>query len=83
MSEFHITIRSFRQVQALVKLTMTQPFDVIVGNERQKIDGKDLMGMCSLDYEQLVQVQARCEGEQFDCFRQAVERIVFENMAVE
>ena len=45
MREFDIVLRSLRQVQEFVRLAMIQPFDVSVGNDRQNINGKDLMGM--------------------------------------
>ena len=47
MKEFHILLRSGSQVQSFVNISMTQPFDVLVGNEGQDINGKDLMGMFS------------------------------------
>ena len=49
MKKFDMIISSFRQVQAFVSLAMTQPFEVLVGNDRQHINGKDFMGMFSLD----------------------------------
>ena len=76
MIEFHMTIRSFQQVQNFVKLAMEQPFAVTVGNESQQINGKDLMGMSSLDYTRPVQVSAQCDEEAFARFRQAVETAI-------
>ncbi len=72
MREFDIVLKSLRQIQAFVSLAMVQPFDVLVGNERQRINGKDLMGMFSLDYSAPVRVQAMCSAEQFDTFRLSV-----------
>ena len=69
MREFHIVLQSLRQVQDFVKLAMVQPFDVLVGNENQHINGKDLMGMFTLDYSAPVRVQVICSPEQFDSFR--------------
>ena len=68
MREFDIILRSLSQVQAFVSLAMVQPFEILVGNDRQSINGKDLMGMFSLDYSSPVRVQARCSEEQFSCF---------------
>ena len=70
MQEFDITIRSFRQVQQFVSLAMAQPFEVLVGNERQQINGKDFMGMCTLDFTRPLRVSARCTEEEFRSFRQ-------------
>ncbi len=72
MREFHINIRSFRQVQAFVSLAMVQPFDVLVCTESQQINGKSFMGMLSLDYRQPVFVQVSCSEEDFCRFRNTV-----------
>lgn len=69
MREFDIVLRSLRQVQEFVNLAMVQPFEVVVGNESQYINGKDLMGMFSLDYSAPVRVQVRCSPEEFAAFR--------------
>ena len=67
--EFDIVLRSLQQVQDFVALAMVQPFEVMVGNDRQSINGKDLMGMFSLDYSHPVRVRVRCTQEQFSSFR--------------
>ena len=69
MREFDIVLNSLRQIQAFVSLAMVQPFEVLVGNERQHINGKDLMGMFSLDYTAPVRVQVICSAEEFKAFR--------------
>lgn len=68
MREFHIVLQSLRQVQDFVRLAMVQPFEIIVGNEGQSINGKDLMGMFSLDYTVPVCVRVRCSQEEFSAF---------------
>lgn len=68
MREFHIMLRSLRQVQDFVSLAMVQPFEVLVGNEKQNINGKDLMGMFALDYSAPVRVRVQCSAEQFSLF---------------
>ena len=73
MWEFHITIRSFQQIQSFVALAATQPFDISVGNEYQDIDGKDLIGMFSLDYSRPLRVKMHCSEEAFLQFRQKIE----------
>lgn len=70
MKNFDIIISSFCQVQAFVSLAMRQPFEVQVGNDRQRINGKDFMGMFSLDYTRPVQVTVTCSDEEFANFRQ-------------
>ena len=76
MRQFHIAMDSFGKVLAFVRLAMTQPFDVSVGNERQSINGKDLMGMFSLDYSRPVRVRADCPEEVFEAFRAIVESTI-------
>ncbi len=76
MREFDFVLRSLRQVQDFVKLAMVQPFDVLVGNERQRINGKDLMGMFSLDYSAPIRVQVRCSQEEFASFRSSAQRFL-------
>ena len=70
MKKFDMIISSFRQVQAFVSLAMKQPFEVQVGNDRQHINGKDFMGMFSLDYSRPVQVTVTCSDEEFARFQQ-------------
>ena len=70
MREFNMDIRSLQQVQAFVRLATAQPFEVVVGNRYQRINGKDLMGMYILDYSRPVKVSVRCSEEEFCRFRQ-------------
>ena len=76
MQEFHMELCSFRQVQNFVRLAAEQPFEVRVGNDHQLINGKDLMGMFSLDYSRPVRVLAECEEQLFEKFRSSVERTI-------
>jgi len=70
MREFNIAIRSFQEVQEFVALAMVQPFEVLVGNDQQTINGKGFIGMLSLDYKQPVRVCVKCTEEEFLRFRQ-------------
>ena len=72
MKEFDITIRSFQQVQDFVSLAMVQPFDVLVCNEKQQINGKSFIGMFSLDYRRPVFVRVCCSDEEFLRFQRSV-----------
>ena len=76
MQEFHMELRSFRQVQDFVRLAAEQPFEIRVGNDHQRINGKDLMGMFSLDYSRPVCVSADCEEAVFVSFHQALEQLL-------
>lgn len=75
MHQFNIMIRSFRQVQDFVKLAMDQPFDVMVGNEYQSINGKDIMGMFSLDYRFPLRVSMTCSQKEFEVFFKEVKSL--------
>jgi hypothetical protein len=76
MREFDIVLRSLQQVQEFVTIAMVQPFEVLVGNERQRINGKDLMGMFSLDYSQPIRVRVQCSQEEFSSFRASAAHFV-------
>ena len=72
MQEFEIELHSFRQVQDFVILAGQQPFDIRAGNSWQDINGKDLMGMFSLDYSRPVRIKMECSQEAFHTFQQEV-----------
>lgn len=74
MQEFHMELSSFQQVQNFVRIAAEQPFEIRVGNDHQRINGKDLMGMFSLDYSRPVCVFAECAQDLFEAFHQSVER---------
>ena len=52
-----------------MELAVRQRFDVHVGNAWQRINGKDFMGMFSLDYSRPVRVSVSCSQEEYDRFR--------------
>ncbi len=68
MHQFNIVMRSFQQVQNFVRLAMDKPFDVMVGNDYQSINGKDIMGMFSLDYRFPLKVSVTCSDVEFETF---------------
>ncbi len=76
MREFHIVLRSMCQVKEFVKLAMRQPFEIHVGNDRQHINGKDFMGMFSLDYTAPVRVRVKCSQEEFSSFYSSARQFV-------
>ena len=75
MHQFNISIGSFRQVQAFVKLAAGQPFEVLVGNEKHQVHGKNFFSMFSLDLKRPVCVQVNCSQEEFLCFQQEAVKI--------
>ena len=72
MREFNIFIRSFQEIQEFVSLAMVQPFEILVGNEKKKINGKSFIGMFSLDFKKPVQVSFKCTDEEYAKFRKEV-----------
>ena len=76
MREFDIVLGSLRQVHDFVQLAMTQPFDVLVGNDRQHINGKDFMGMFSLDYSAPIKVRVQCSLEEFRSFHASARQLL-------
>lgn len=75
MHQFNISIRSFRQIKAFVDLAMVQPFEVLVGNEKQQVNGKSFIGMFSLDHRKPLQVSVKCSQEAFDRFQKETNQI--------
>ena len=76
MKQFSIALRSFADVRAFVSLAMVQPFQVLVGSETQSINGKNFMGMSSLDYRRPLQVRVDCDDQEFLKFRKAAAQFV-------
>ena len=76
MRQFDITLRSFRHVQAFVALAMVQPFEVLVGNDKQMVNGKSFMGMFTLDYKQPLHVNVTCTEEEFGKFKKETASIL-------
>lgn len=73
MREFTIQLHSLQDVQDFVNMACTCPFRVIVGNESQRIDGKDFMGMFSLDYRFPQKVWVDCSQEALQSFLQRIQ----------
>ena len=76
MREFSIEIHSFQDVQEFVSLATVQPFRVLVGNDRSRVNGKSFIGMVSLDYTEPLKVRVECDDESFRQFREAAGRFV-------
>ena len=69
-------MNSFQQVQNFVRVAVERPFEIRVGNDHQNINGKDLMGMFSLDYSRPVCVRADCAEDVFAAFHANVENAI-------
>ncbi len=76
MKQFDICLRSFEDVQDFVELATVQPFRILVGNDRTRVNAKSFMGMFSLDFSIPLQVRADCSQEQCDRFMSAASRFL-------
>ena len=66
--DFHISFTSTRQLHGFVALAARQPFDVLVGKDRN-INGKDFLGMATLDFSRPIHVHADCSADAFAAFQ--------------
>mgnify|MGYP002519905760 CR=1 FL=1 len=73
MREFEIRIRSVRDVLTFVNLATSRSFDVVVGNEFHRVNGKSFMEMFSLNLRRPVTVSLQCTQEEYDAFLQDAE----------
>ena len=76
MKQFDISLHSFQDVQDFVELATVQPFRIVVGNDRTRVNAKSFMGMFSLDFCQPVQVRADCDDAACSLFQQAAARFL-------
>ena len=76
MKQFDIALHSFEDVQDFVEIATVQPFRILVGNDRTRVNAKSFMGMFSLDFTNSVQVRADCTDEQCDHFKLAAARFL-------
>ena len=76
MKQFDIVLHSFQDVQDFVEIATIQPFRVLVGNDRARVNAKSFMGMFSLDYSEPLKVRMSCSEEAFHNFLTAVDRFV-------
>lgn len=76
MKEFKVILRSFEDIQAFVSLAMIQPFPVLVGSERYSVNGKNFMGMLTLDLNRPARVRMDCDEEAYEQFRQSAQRFL-------
>lgn len=78
MQKFHIALHSFQEVQEFISLATVQPFPIVVGNEAQQVNGKSFIGMVSLDYSRPLLVQADCDCQAWQSFRNVVNKFLAE-----
>ena len=76
MKQFDICLDTFQDVQEFVALATTQPFRILVGNDRTRVNAKSFMGLFSLDLTTPVQVRADCTEEECASFKLAAARFL-------
>lgn len=76
VKEFPISLRSFAEVERFVSLATKQPYRVFVGSGKNRVNGKNIMGMFTLDFSAPVQVQVDCDDAEFQKFRKAAVQMI-------
>lgn len=76
MKQFDVELRSFEDVQDFVEVATVQPFRILAGNDRVRVNAKSFMGMFSLNFTEPVHVRADCSEEQYGRFRLAAARFL-------
>ena len=72
MKQFDIVLHSFDDVQDFVEIATVQPFRILVGNDRTRVNAKSFMGLFSLDFSEPVHVRADCTDEECARFKATV-----------
>ena len=72
MQEFRIMIHSFQDMEQFVSLAIGQPFEVTVASCGKHSNGKNYMGMSTLDFSEPLQVLVDCTDAELDRFRREV-----------
>lgn len=76
MKQFDIELHSFNDVQDFVEVATVQPFRILVGNDRARVNAKSFMGMFSLNFSEPVHVRADCSEDECLRFKQAAARFL-------
>jgi hypothetical protein len=76
LKQFDIELHSFDEVQDFVEVATIQPFRILVGNDRARVNAKSFMGMFSLNFSEPVQVRADCTEDECLRFQQAAARFL-------
>ena len=76
MKQFDIELHSFADVQDFVEIATVQPFRILVGNDRSRVNAKSCGGMFSLDDSEPIQVRADCTDEECVRFKQAAAKFL-------
>lgn len=78
MTEFYVSLHSMTDVKEFVAMASILTVDVDVISGRYTVDGKSILGLCSLELEHPVKVQVYGEDEAGQAFQSSVGRMVVE-----
>ena len=76
MKEFEIQITSIQDVLTFVNLATQRPFDVLVGNDFHKVNGKSFMEMFCLNYSHPLFAVVDCDEEQLHQLQQEMHQFL-------
>ena len=76
MQQFDISMSSFRQVRDFVNLAKEQSFEVRVSSGKQEVNGKNYLGMFSIDHRLPLHVSAYCGDEECSRFQEELAEIL-------
>ncbi len=78
MTEFYVSLHTVNDVKQFVSAASTIPVDVDVISGRYTVDGKSLLGLCSLELERPVLVRVYGGDGEGRSFRDSVARMIVE-----
>ncbi len=78
MTEFYVSLHSVMDVKEFVAMASALTVDVDVTSGRYTVDGKSILGLCSLALEHPVKVQVYGEAADGQGFRTSVEKMIVE-----
>lgn len=78
MTEFYVHLHTVNDVKQFVSAASALRADVDVMSGRYTVDGKSLLGLCSLELERPVQVRVYGPEEDGTAFRDSVAEMVVE-----
>jgi hypothetical protein len=76
MQQFDISMSSFRQVRDFVNLAKEQSFEVRVSSGKQEVNGKNYLGMFSIDHRLPLHVSAYGGDEECSRFQEELAEIL-------
>ena len=78
MREIEIRLHTVQDVLKFVALATSRSFPIRVGSSRHQVNGKSFIGMVSLDHSRPLQVQADCDCQAWQTFRNVAKKFIAE-----